>query len=154
MVLFRARLIGGKSRAMKRAFVLLVVVAGCAGDPCDPTKQSCSYDKVVSTMTVPAGHEDEDTCQSWTLDNASELWVASITQPNDGAYHPANWFIVPDTTFVVPDGTWTCSSQDFMEVQAALLGGYLFAQSTQSHDETQTLPNGAAIRIPPHSRLI
>jgi len=105
-------------------------------------------------MTVPAGHEDEDTCQSWTLDNATELWVSTITQHNDGAYHHVNWFIVPDTTFVVPDGTWTCSAQGFEEVQAALLGGYLFTQSTQSHDETQTMPTGSAIRIPPRSRLI
>src|SRR5438445_7782492 len=132
MVLSLARLISGKSRAMKRAMVMWLLLVGCAGDPCDPTRQSCTYDKVVSTMTVTAGHEDEDTCQSWTLGNATELWVSSITQHNDGAYHHANWFIVPDSTFVVPDGAWLCSSQDFMEVQAALLGGYLFAQSTQS----------------------
>jgi hypothetical protein len=30
----------------------------------------------------------------------------------------------------------------------------LFALSTQSHDETQTLPHASAIRIPPYSRLI
>jgi hypothetical protein len=150
----QTRLIGGKPRAVKTALLLIAISTGCAADPCDPNKQSCTYDKTVSTFTVAAGHEDEDTCQSWTLENPTELWVSSITQHNDGAYHHANWFIVPDTTFVLPDGAWSCASQDFMEVQAALLGGYLFAQSTQSRDETQTLPNGAAIRIPPHSRLI
>ena len=140
-------------RTMKRLMVA-IVLAGCADKPCDPTAQACTYAASVSTMTVPAGHEDEDTCQSWTLNNKTELWVSSITQHNDGAYHHANWFFVPDDQFVLPDGIWTCSQHDFMEVTAALLGGYLFAQSTQSQDETQTLPNGAAIRIPPYSRII
>lgn len=138
---------------MKRVMVL-VVLAGCASDPCDPTKQACTFDDTVSTITIAAGHEDEDTCQSWTLHNTNELWVSTITQRNDGGYHHVNWFIVPDTTFVVPDGTWTCSDNGFEEIQAALLGGYLFTQSTQSHEETQTMPTGSAIRIPPHSRLI
>ncbi len=137
-----------------RALVAVALVAGCADKPCDPTAEACTFEKKVSTMTVPAGHEDEDTCQSWTLDNKTELWVSSITQHNDGAYHHANWFFVPDNDFVLPDGTWSCSQNNFMEVEAALLGGYLFAQSTQSSDETQTLPEGAAIRIPPYSRVI
>ena len=88
----------------------------------------------------------------WTLNNKTELWVNSITQTNDGAYHHANWFFVPDDQFKLPDGTWTCSQNQFDELVAALQGGYLFALSTQSHDETQTLPAGAAIRIPPYSR--
>ena len=139
---------------MRSLLVGVVVLSACSSDPCDPTKQACSYSKAVSTMTVPAGHEDEDTCQSWTLDNPTELWVNSITQQNDGAYHHANWFFVPDNNFVLPDGTWTCSQNNFDELAAALEGGYLFALSTQSHEETQTMPAGAAIRIPPYSRII
>ena len=135
------------------AVVLIAAGSGCTSE-CDPTKSACTYQKNVSTMTVPAGLEDENTCQSWTLHNKTELWVSSITQHNDGAYHHANWFFVPDDQFVLPDGTWPCDQNNFMEVTAALLGGYLFAQSTQSKDETQTLPNGAAIRIPPYSRII
>jgi len=76
-----------------------------------------------------------------------ELWVSSITQRNDGAYHHANWFFVPDDQYELPDGTWSCSTNKFSEVAAALLGGYLFAMSTQSHEETQQLPTGNAIRI-------
>lgn len=137
-----------------RSLLVMVVLAGCSGSPCDPTKQTCSYGADVSTMTVAAGHEDEDTCQSWTLNNKTELWVHSITQMNDGAYHHANWFFVPDDQFKLPDGTWPCGANNFDEVVAALQGGYLFALSTQSHAETQTLPDGAAIRIPPYSRII
>ena len=50
--------------------------------------------------------EDDDTCQSWTLNNPTELWVSSITQRNDGGYHHANWFFVPDDQFALPDGAW------------------------------------------------
>lgn len=140
---------------MRSLLVVVVVLAGCSSSsPCDPTKQSCTFGKDVSTMTVAAGHEDEDTCQSWTLDNKTELWVHSITQMNDGAYHHANWFFVPDDQFELPDGVWPCAANQFDELVAALEGGYLFALSTQSHSETQTLPDGAAIRIPPYSRII
>lgn len=131
-----------------------LLAPACADHPCDPVHESCTYDKKVSTMTVPAGHEDEDTCQSWTLHNKTELWIHSITQHNDGAYHHANWFFVPDDQFDLPDGLWSCADNNFTELEAALEGGYLFALSTQSHAETQTLPEGAAIRIPPYSRII
>jgi hypothetical protein len=143
---------------MSRALAVLLpllTLGGCGGsDTCDPTKQSCTYEAAVSTLTVAAGQEDEDTCQSWTLNNPTELWVNSITQQNDGGYHHANWFFVPDDQFDLPDGTWSCNKNNFGELIAALEGGYLFALSTQSHAETQTLPAGSAIRIPPYSRLI
>lgn len=138
------------------AVMLLGLAAiGCGGDSeCDPTAERCTYAADVSTITVGSGVEDEDTCQSWTLNNPTELWVTSITQHNDGAYHHANWFFVPDNNYALPDGTWSCNENRFEELIAGLQGGYLFALSTQSHSETQTLPNGSAIRIPPWSRLI
>jgi hypothetical protein len=132
-----------------------LLVAACGGDEvCDPAAGACTFSKDVSTLTVAAGREDENTCQSWTLNNPTELWVHQIAQTNGGAYHHANWFFVPDDQFVVADGSWTCSDLQFDELVAALEGGYLFALSTQSHDETQTLPEEAAIRIPPYSRII
>ena len=140
---------------MQRALAVLVLVTGCGGsEPCDPQTESCTFEADVSTMTVAAGREDEDTCQSWTLNNPTELWVNAITQQNDGAYHHANWFFVPDDQYTLPDGTWSCSENQFGELVAALQGGYLFALSTQSNAETQTLPVGSAIRIPPYSRII
>lgn len=111
-------------------------------------------EKDVSTITIGAGVEDEDTCQSWTLNNPTELWVNGIAQTNGGAYHHANWFFVPDDEFAQPDGTWSCSDANFSELEAALLGGYLFALSTQSDQEVQQLPAGSAIRVPPYSRVI
>jgi hypothetical protein len=135
------------------------LAAACGGDEdddgaCDPATEVCVYERDVSTITVGAGVEDEDTCQSWTLNNPTELWVNGISQHNGGAYHHANWFFVPDDKYPLPDGTWSCNQQDFDELTAALLGGYLFALSTQSADEAQTLPVGSAIRVPPYSRII
>jgi hypothetical protein len=137
--------------------IVIAVAAGCGGggdDSCDPTETACTIEADVSTISVAAGAEDEDTCQSWTLNNETELWVNGISQHNDGGYHHANWFFVPDDQFALPDGTWSCNQQNFSELVAALLGGYLFALSTQSHDEAQTLPANSAIRIPPYSRVI
>ena len=141
---------------MRQLVLPIVVLAAACGDdlPCDPASSACTLDHAVSTVTVPAGTEDEDTCQSWTLDNPTELWVHSVTQHNDGAYHHANWFFVPDDQFALPDGAWPCSANSFDELVAALAGGFLFALSTQSTEETQTLPSAAGIRIPPYSRII
>ena len=127
---------------------------GCGNDPCDLSAETCTISATVSTLEVPAGSEDEDVCQSVTLDNPTELWVRSIRQVNTGAYHHANWFFVPDDQFDLPDGAWSCAEQNFSELTAAILGGYLFAMSTQSREETQVIPAGGAIRIPPYSRLI
>jgi hypothetical protein len=135
----------------------LAMLGGCGGggdDACDPSTDPCVIEKDVSTITIAGGVEDEDTCQSWTLNNPTELWVNGISQTNDGAYHHANWFFVPDDQFELPDGTWSCNEQDFSELTAALLGGYLFALSTQSTSESQELSAGDAIRIPPYSRVI
>jgi hypothetical protein len=136
------------------ATAAVMAAAGCGDEACDPMAEACTLERAVSTIEVPAGVEEEDTCQSWTLNNPTELWVTGITQQNDGAYHHANWFFVPDNEFDLPDGTWSCSEHEFSEVVAALLGGYLFALSTQSRTETQALPAGSAIRIPPYSRVI
>lgn len=132
----------------------LSVVACSTGGPCDPSKSACEIEQAVSTYTAAAGEENEDNCQSWTLNNRDELWVSAVRQDNDGAYHHANWFFVPDDLFPMPDGTWSCSAQQFSELSAALAGGFLFAMSTQSQGEEQRLPTGAAVRIPPYSRII
>ena len=140
------------------AGLVLVLTTACGsgddGGACDPGQEACVLAADVSTIEVPAGVEDEDTCQSWTLNNPTELWVTGITQHNDGAYHHANWFFVPDNLFPLRDGTWRCSEYQFSELNAAVTGGYLFALSTQSREERQTLPAGSAIRIPPYSRII
>src|SRR5688572_18039612 len=120
------------TRSLLLLLCLPAALPGCGDeDPCDPAREECVLENTVSTMEVGPGVEDEDICQSWKLDNENDLWVTKIKQLNGGAYHHANWFFVPDDMFELPDGTWSCSENDFSEVAAALSGGYLFALSTQ-----------------------
>lgn len=145
-------------RSRRRVAVLLslsAAVAACSDDgPCDPSHDTCVLERTLSTTRVEAGQELSGLCQSWTLDNPEALWVESVAMTNGGAYHHSNWFFVPDDLYPFPDGTWDCGDAGFDERVAALAGGFLFAQSTQVSVEDQTFHDGAAIRIPPYSRII
>ncbi|MBK9036991.1 MAG: hypothetical protein IPL61_38030 [Myxococcales bacterium] len=133
------------------------LLAACGGDdpgPCDPSHDTCVLARTLSTTMIEPGQEISGLCQSWTLDNPEEIWVDSVTMRNGGGYHHSNWFFVPDTLYQQPDGSWDCNAVGFDELVAAVAGGFLFAQSTQVSDEDQTFKDGAAIRIPPYSRII
>ncbi|MEZ4401059.1 MAG: hypothetical protein R3B06_13630 [Kofleriaceae bacterium] len=136
----------------------VLLVGGCGGDDppaaCDPAHAACVLERTLSTTTIAAGEEISDLCQSWTLDNPEEIWVDSVAMRNGGGYHHSNWFFVPDELYAQPDGSWRCSAAGFDELVAAIAGGFLFAQSTQVATEDQTFHDGAAIRIPPYSRII
>lgn len=135
----------------------LLATAACGSDdpaPCDPSHDACSLDRLLSTTTVAPGEEISGLCQSWTLNNPEEIWVDSVAMRNGGGYHHSNWFFVPDDLYVMPDGAWQCRDAGFDELVAAVAGGFLFAQSTQVSNEDQTFQDGAAIRIPPYSRII
>jgi len=146
------------SRALGLASLgLLSVAAACgSGDdaPCDPSHDTCTLERNLSTTTITPGQEISGLCQSWTLGNPEEIWVDSVQMHNGGAYHHSNWFFVPDGLYDLPDGSWSCSDAGFDELVAAVAGGFLFAQSTQVSNEDQTFQDGAAIRIPPYSRII
>lgn len=136
----------------------LAALPACGGDAgggaCNPERESCVLHHDFGTQTVQAGEERSGVCQSWTLHNPTELWVTRVELSNDGSYHHSNWFFVPDDTFELPDGAWDCDSANFSELTAAILGGVLYAQSTQAKHEIQQFPQGAAVRIPPWSRII
>lgn len=103
---------------------------------------------------VAPGEEIAWTCQSWTLGNSEPIWVTTVEAENDGGWHHSNWFFVPESSFRGPDGTWGCSERGFNEVAAAVAGGVLFAQSTQSLTDLQELPPGTALRLPPRTRIV
>jgi hypothetical protein len=105
-------------------------------------------------FTVGAGEEVLGLCQSWTLDNETELWVNAVELTQDEASHHSNWTYVTDDMFEGPDGVWPCDERGYSQLSAALSGGVLYAQSTQATHEVQKFPNGAAIRLPPHARII
>ncbi len=106
-------------------------------------------------QTIEPGEEIGSLCQTWILDNDEELWVNAVEMDNDGGYHHSNWFFVPEDHNNWPTGPWVnCYSDGFNEIDAALAGGVLYAQSTQVKHELQKFQNGAAVRVPPRSRII
>lgn len=105
-------------------------------------------------FTTQPGEEVLGLCQSWTLNNAEELWINAVELEQDEGSHHSNWTFVPSDVFDGPDGVWPCSDRNYSQVSAALAGGVLYAQSTQASKEIQRFPNAAAVRIPPYSRII
>ena len=68
--------------------------------------------------------------------------------------HHSNFVFVPDTSYTGDDGIWTCSDRSYDFYSAVAQGGVLFAQSTQSTSDEEKFAAGAAIRLPPHTRII
>lgn len=110
---------------------------------------------VFADQTIEAGEEIGSLCQSWVLNNDEPLWVNAVEMDNDGGYHHSNWFFVPEDFRDWPTEPWMdCYDDGFHEIDAALAGGVLYAQSTQVRRELQKFQPGAAVRIPPRSRII
>lgn len=140
------------------ALLSVAFVAGCSSDPGaasssnPPTPTTLSHD--FSDFTVKPGEEVLGLCRSWTLQNDSEFWVNSVELTQGEESHHSNWVYVPEDTFTGPDGVWKCSDRKYDIYSAMNVGGLLYAQSTQAAHEVQKFANGAAVRIPPHSRII
>ncbi len=100
------------------------------------------------------GEEVLSLCRSWTIDNAEDLWVTAFELEQHELSHHSNWTFVPDTLYTGPDGIWPCADRDYHTLNAAVAGGVIYAQSTQAVHEVQQFPEGAAIRIPAHARII
>lgn len=105
-------------------------------------------------QTSMPGEEISGLCRSWTLGNETELWVHAVELSQDEASHHSNWTFMPDTMFAGEDGIWRCRDRGYDQLAGALAGGVLYAQSTQAAHEVQRFGEGAAIRIPPHARII
>lgn len=106
------------------------------------------------TQVTENGQEVLSLCRSWTLDNAEEIWVTAFETDQTELSHHSNWTFVPDTLYTGPDGIWPCADRDYHQLNAAVAGGVIYAQSTQAVHEVQRFPEGAAIRIPAHARII
>ncbi len=98
--------------------------------------------------------EEIEPCAQWTLNNEEPLYINTVTLANDGGFHHSNWLVVPEDRFVGEDGYFDCGDRGFSELQAAITGTVLFAQSTQSRYETQELPDGVVIKVPPRHKVI
>lgn len=113
---------------------------------------ACIYRHSFPTQQVAAGEEINRRCVLWTLGNETDLWVNAVRVENPGAYHHSNWYFVGEDYTPEEDGAFDCPN--FNDLAAAVSGGVLFAQSTQSTDETQRFGDGVALRIPARSRII
>ena len=140
---------------MSRVWLLLALV-GCGGsDPCDPTagvvhvRGGRQHDD-RARRARGRGHlpelDAEQSDRAVGQQRSRRATTAAITTRTGSSS--------PTTSSSCPMARGRAARTSFGELVAALQGGYLFALSTQSHDETQTLPHGSAIRIPPYSRII
>src|SRR5262249_26720944 len=102
---------------------------------------------------LPVGGEFDD-CESWTLHNREPIYVQDVTFEASEGMHHSNWFFVPEGYYAGPDGRWTCRDRGFDTGVSGLVGGVVFAQSTQATHEVQHFPSGAALVIPPRSRIV
>ena len=124
-----------------------------ASGTCEPLVGTPLRHDFPENATAP-GEEISGLCRSWTLNNDEELWVTAVELEQDELSHHSNWIFAPDDRFEGPDGVWDCDERGYDQLTGAIAGGVLYAQSTQATHEVQAFAPGAAIRIPPHSRII
>lgn len=135
------------------ASLAVLGTAACASDTgtTDPTALQ-TYD--FGPYTLQPGEEQTQYCVQISLHNEDYLYVNSVELTTGPGFHHSNWFFVPESTFAGDDGTYNCPDRNFNEPAAAIFGGVLFAQSTQSPHEIQQFPEGVVIKIPPHSKVV
>ena len=117
----------------------------------DPDRATMVHSFGFRTM---APFAESEPCVQWTLDNDEPIYVNTVTMVNDGGFHHSNWLAVPETNFVGEDGFFDCDDRNYTELNAAIAGTVLFAQSTQSRSEAQQLPPGVVVKIPPRHKII
>jgi hypothetical protein len=161
-----------RRNAWRWTVLLAATACGSAGD--DPSAGesdtgSTTMDTETDTDAVPDDRatvvhsfgvlelgplEETQPCLQWTVGNEQAIYVQTVRLVNDGASHHSNWFVVPEDQFAGADGFFECNTRGFDELSAAVAGTVLFAQSTQSRLDEQTLPDGVVIKIPPHHKLL
>ncbi len=145
---------GTTPRMASRANIagVLVMLAACSGDGSpDPDAPRLLP---FGPFEVAPLEERENVCVQISLDNAEPMFVNAVELTTGPGFHHSNWFFVPDHVFAGPDGVWPCEERNFNEPVAAIFGGVLFAQSTQTTTELQQFPAGVAIKLPPKAKLI
>jgi len=137
--------------------VLALAAAGCGTDfQAEPAPRTFQF----GPFQLASGQEDTDLCVAVSLHNDEPIYVNAAQIAGAPGIHHSNWFWVPDNdAFDFPEGSWSCSTgggtgHPFDQSAAAVFGGVLMAQSTQVYNEVQQFPEGAAIYIPPHSRIV
>jgi hypothetical protein len=128
--------------------LLALSLAACGGG--DDRVRSFDF----GPYTVQAGVEIESDCVQITLGNTAPIYVSSVELTTGPGFHHSNWLYVPEHVFAGPDGSFKCRDRGYSEAIAALFGGVLFAQSTQTPHEVQAFPPGVAVRLPPKTKIV
>lgn len=131
------------------AVVALGALGACTTAP-PPTQQSFAF----GPFDISAHQEVVNDCVQITLHNDAALYVQAVELTTGAGFHHSNWLFVPETQYPGDDGTFRCADRGYNEAIAALTGGVLFAQSTQSPHEVQAFPAGVAVSVPAQSKLI
>ena len=143
----------GKSRCLRGLLFAAVSTGPAACGSGEPDSLAPrTYD--FGPFTLAPTQEETNLCVSASLDNPEPMFIQSVELTTGAGFHHSNWFHVPHDTFRGEDGVWPCDSRAFNEPIAGAFGGVLFAQSTQATHEVQAFPGGAAIPIPPYSKIV
>ncbi len=151
--------------ALVAALTAALLPAACTSPAADETGESETGvedpNRAIITHfygeTTLAPLEEVEPCVSWTLNNEESLWVEQTDLYNQGMYHHSTWIAVPEDKYAGPDGFWDCEERGFDEVDAAISGTVLIAQSTQSLWESQKYgpsEEGVVVKIPPRHKLV
>ncbi|MBA3395736.1 MAG: hypothetical protein H0T89_24035 [Deltaproteobacteria bacterium] len=141
-------------RSLIRLAIVLVVACGDNGTAPPDDERVGTETYPFGPFTVAPGEEVIDDCVQITLGNTDYVYVNAVELTTGPGFHHSNWFFVPEFAFPGVDGTYKCDDRDFDQAVAAIHGGVLFAQSTQTPNETQQFPQGVVIKIPPRSKIV
>ncbi len=133
-----------------RSLIVLALLGACTSSSDPNAVQTYKF----GPFTIQPSEEITQDCVQITLHNATELYINQVELTTGPGFHHSNWFYVPENLFPGDDGTYNCNDRSFDQAAAAARGGVLFAQSTQSVHDVQTFPEGAALHIPPHFKLV
>ncbi len=135
--------------AMRMIGIVVLLAAACSGATEDGT-QTFEF----GPFDLAPGKEVNDQCVQISIGNEDYVNVNVVELTTGPGFHHSNWFYVPDFTFSGPDGTFTCDDRGFDQAVAAIKGGVIFAQSTQTPYERQAFPEGVVVRVPPRHKLV
>lgn len=135
-----------------RILGLLLCVAACGSGDGDGDLGTQTFE--FGPFDLAPGTEVNDQCVQISLGNEDYVNVNVVELNTGPGFHHSNWFYVPDFSFAGPDGTFTCDDRGFDQAVAAIKGGVIFAQSTQTPHEVQAFPEGVVVRVPPHHKLV
>lgn len=155
---------------MRRLLIVALGVGACTRDGGEATTEASTGVTTGATTGAPEAERatlvhsfgvqkmtpfaESEPCVQWTLDNDQAIYVNTTTMVNDGGFHHSNWLAVPEDKFPGADGFFDCEARGFTELDAAVSGTVLFAQSTQSRSEVQQLPPGVVVKIPPRHKIV